>query len=612
MSAAWMRRIHHWLGLIIGLQLLLWMSSGVVMSVLDAERARGRDTRVPRQAQPPWPHDVLSPNEVLARAGTAVHGLTTAWLLDLPVYRLAAGKSTRLVDARSGQTVELTPALAQRLAVATYKGPGQPGMAQLVEPSLETRSHDGPVWRVPFSDAEDTTVYLSRQGDLLAHRNNTWRLFDFFWMLHIMDYSGRKDFNNALVVGSAVGGLWLALSGTWLLFTSFRLAEFVPRRWRAQRQLVVLTPDGQRLRGVAAASGDTVFVALARHGLPLPSNCGGGQSCGLCAVRVRGVAPPATAADRLQLSRTKLDAGYRLACNLPVSTDLQLEVGGGAESWTTHTATVEQVRAVSPLLRELVLKPGFKPGPAYRPGSYVQLHVPPYVMSPAQLQVPDEHVADWGRLALPAKWHNKAALRRSYSLSTPVDLSDGRLSLLVRFLTPDAGGGRHAPGRGSAYLYGLQVGDEVAFNGPFGDFALQPGGREKIFIGGGAGMGPLRAMILELLQRGAREPLHFWYGARTLRESPYQDEMTRLAAQHANFRWQLVLSDDPEAPAGDAPPLTGRVHEAVEARLLRQHTHLAACDFYVCGPPAMLAATLACLRSLGVKDERISFDDFKL
>jgi Na+-transporting NADH:ubiquinone oxidoreductase subunit F len=130
-----------------------------------------------------------------------------------------------------------------------------------------------------------------------------------------------------------------------------------------------------------------------------------------------------------------------------------------------------------------------------------------------------------------------------------------------------------------------------------------------VFIGGGAGMAPLRAMIRSLLQSGAREPLHFWYGARSYRDAPYVDEMRAFAEKHTNFNWQLVLSDEGHGGAGVAK---GLVHEAARDALLRTHPNLDACEFYVCGPPAMLAATRALLKEMGVSEDRVAFDDFKI
>lgn len=603
----WMRKIHKWIGLLIGLQLVLWMSSGFVMSLLDADKVRGREFRAPPASQQPWPKDAMPVSRVLSSATEAAQNVSTGWLLDQPVYRLSGEKVVRLFNARSGERVELDTASARRLAIASYRGPGAPGEAQLVEQSLETRTHDGKVWRIPFSDANDTTVYLSQQGDVLEHRNNSWRLFDVFWMLHIMDYTGRQDFNNPLVVSAAVGGFWLALSGIWLLLTSFSLAEFIPKRWRSTRSLLVHAPDGSRLRSLRGSAGDTVFVALAGQGLRLPSNCGGGQSCGLCEVRVRGGAPAATSADRALLSKAKIEAGHRLACNLKLDHNLDIEVRGGAELWTEHKATVESVRAVSPFLREIVLVPEHKPGADYRPGAYIQVHVPEYKMVAQQIDVPENQRAHWHGLRLPSQWANAQRLRRSYSLSAPVEQTDGRLTLLVRFCHGKLGGKNLPPGKGSSYVYGLKAGDSLQYSGPFGDFAMQAGGREKVFIGGGAGMAPLRAMIRAQLHKGAGEPVHFWYGARTLKDAPYVDEMEALAAKFGNFTWQLVLSDE----AGGSGP-TGLVHEAVRDGLLQRHPDLPGCDFYLCGPPPMLAATRGMLRKLGVVDERVAFDDFKI
>lgn len=603
----WMRKIHKWIGLLIGLQLVLWMSSGFVMSLLDAEKVRGREFRGPVAAKQPWPAGTAAVGGVLAKAQEAAQSVSTGWLLDRPVYRVTGEKATFLVDAKTGERVELDALLARRLAQASYNGPGSASPATLVEQSLETRTHDGKVWQVKFGDDEDTTVYVTQQGDVLDHRNQTWRLFDLFWMLHIMDYTGRQDFNNPLVVTAAVGGFWLALSGIWLLFTSFSLAEFIPKRWRSTRALMVHAPDGSRLRSLRAHAGDTVYVTLAQQGMQLPSNCGGGQTCGLCEVRVRGSAPDATSADRSLISPSRIEAGCRLACNLKLDRNLDIEVKGGAELGTVHEADVESVRALSPFLREIVLNPKDKPGPEYRPGAFIQVHVPAYRMGRHQIDAPQEHHSAWAGLHLPSQWSSGALLRRSYSLSAPVRQTDGRLTLLVRFCHGKQGGKNHPPGKGSAYVFGLKAGDRLQYSGPFGDFAIQHGQREKIFIGGGAGMAPLRAMIRDLLDSGATEPIHFWYGARTAAEAPYVEEMQALAARHANFTWQLVLSEE----RGGSHP-AGLVHEVAKAGLLQEHPDLVSCDFYLCGPPLMLAATRTMLRQLGVADDKVAFDDFKI
>lgn len=607
----WMRRIHKWLGLIIALQFVLWMASGLMMALLDKDTVQGHQYRVHAQdALRLWPVDAIPIEDIISISGREAHVINSAWLLDRPVYQLFDGDSFHIYDALDASAVEIDADIARSIAAASYAGPGAAQTPLLLERTLEARAYPGRSWRVDFDDPEETTVYLSAQtGDVLVHRNRTWRLFDVFWMLHIMDYTERANFNNPLVIGMGIGGLWMALSGVWLLVASFRVSEFVPRRWRRTHEISVLSPKGECLRTIPASTGDDVYVALARHEIHLPSNCGGGQSCGLCEVRVRGVPPVPTSADKAHLSESKLRMGYRLACNLVASDDLQIEAAGGAALWMQHDAVVERVDAVAPFLREIVLRPVTPIGSDYRPGSYIQIHVPPYKMGRDQLMYPERHAKDFSSISLPERWENREQIRRSYSLSLPTALSDGRLTLLARLCHGQQQKKRHLPGKGSAYLYSLQPGDQVRYSGPFGDFAITPGGREKVFIGGGAGMGPLRAMILECLEQGVSEKIHYWYGSRSIRDTPYLQQMKDLAERHLNFSWNLVLSEETEVHDGVH---AGMVHSVVDAMLLRQHPNLASCDFYVCGPPAMLVATRNLLQSLGIPDERVAFDDFKI
>lgn len=597
----WMKRLHKWVGVIIAIQFVLWMSSGVVMSLLDAHKVQGSEFRIKPPAPAAWPADVLAPETVLAASSDKVMTITSAWLLERPVYRMQNDKRSWLVGAADGAVVTVDAPLAQEIAAASYGGTGKPATPRLLNYSLETRAHKEPVWRVDFNDADETTVYVSGKfGNVLEHRNSTWRLFDIFWMLHIMDYSERMNFNNPLLVSSAVGGLWMALTGVWLLFTSVRMAEFVPSRWRRLRTVKVFGGEGAAVRTIDAAEGDTVFRALARSGLQLPSNCGGGQSCGLCTVRCIGKAPEPSAADRALLSARKLAGGYRLACGLPVRRSLEIDVGNALALQTAHAATVTSVVAVTPFLREITIRP--ERPISCRPGAYVQVHVPAYRRDASHIDVPEHHREDWRALGPITLLANDVPVRRSYSLSVPVEQVGGQLSFLVRFLP-----GKQ-PGRGSGYMYTLKKGDALCFSGPFGDFALKPGKREKVFIGGGAGMAPLRAMIHELFSKGASEPIHFWYGARNRRDAPYVDEMDALARKYANFHWHLVLSEEGANGKGKA----AFVHEAVQEGLLLNHADIASLEFYVCGPPAMLEATRRLLRKQGVADANIAFDDFKV
>ncbi|MHB8911359.1 MAG: PepSY domain-containing protein [Lysobacter sp.] len=608
----WIRRLHKWVGLIIVLQFVVWMGSGLLMSLLDPDSLEGRDHQTSQAPEASaWPQGLLAPAQVLAAAKSPVQAIETAWLQERPVYRLTHKSTVWLVDAQAGRPVPIDAAMARSIAAADYAGEARAGQPERMKTAtLEVRGHEGPIWRVPFGDEDNTTLYVSGQdGRILERRNDTWRVFDFVWMLHIMDYTGRQDFNNPLVIMAASGGLWIALSGFWLLVTSFRLSEFIPPRWRRIRELAVFDPDGTRLRSVESHTGDSVYLALARNGLQLPSNCGGGQSCGLCEVRVRGIAPAPTSADRVHLSESRLRMGHRLACNLAVGGDTEIEVAGGAGLWTERTAKVESITAITPFLREIVLAADTAPGAEFQPGAYLQIHVPGYTLQRHDIDHPEHHRDDWAALDLPGTLASKEPVRRCYSLAFPVEKAGGHLTLLARFSPGRQDRKRHPTGKGSTYLYSLKPGDSIRFSGPFGDFALKPGGREKIFIGGGAGMAPLRAMVHSLLDNGATERIHFWYGARNPREAPYVDEMAELARRHANFTWHLVLSEEAEHAAG---LVKGLVHEATHEGLLRDHPDIHACEFYLCGPPAMLSATRQLLTKLGIEDDRVAFDDFKI
>lgn len=225
----WMRRLHIWVGLVVGLQFLLWMGSGLVMSLLDAEQVHGAVTRAAAPAPRAWVGGMLAPSQVLAAQREAVDTLATGWLEDRPVYRLAQGKRAWLVDARDGRPLTVDATRAVRLAAASYRGVFPASSARLLASSMEVRDHLGPVWRVDVQDAEETAVYVSATtGDVVAHRNWSWRVFDVAWMLHIMDYSGRSSFNHPLVIGSAVLGVLLVLGGVWLLIVSFKPRRAAP------------------------------------------------------------------------------------------------------------------------------------------------------------------------------------------------------------------------------------------------------------------------------------------------------------------------------------------------------------------------------------------------
>jgi uncharacterized iron-regulated membrane protein len=221
-----MRWMHKWLGLLLALQFLLWMLSGLVMSLLDHDQVSGATHRAAPTPPPAWPRDAVSPDVVLRGVDAPVRRIDATWLLDRPVFRLQYADTVAVHDALSAELISIGANTAAAIAARDYRGDASATSPQwLPLAPLEARPAQGSIWRVDFSDAEDTTLYISAEdGRVLQRRNRSWRWFDVAWMLHIMDYRGRSNFNNPLVVASAAAGVWIALSGVWLLCVTLRLS----------------------------------------------------------------------------------------------------------------------------------------------------------------------------------------------------------------------------------------------------------------------------------------------------------------------------------------------------------------------------------------------------
>jgi uncharacterized iron-regulated membrane protein len=216
------RRIHKWVGLILGLQFVIWTVSGAIMAVLDMETVAG-GPRPPTQAALAFPSSSSGwPQIQRALGSAAITSLSVRPMLDRHVIEVGTEKGVRLFDAMSGSSVEVDGALASRLAQASYAGSAAIGKVELLSgPTLATREHDGPAWRVDFADEQNTSFYIAQStGKLLERRNDTWRLWDFVWMLHNMDYLNRTSFNHPLIIVVGFGAVWLAITGLWLLFTT--------------------------------------------------------------------------------------------------------------------------------------------------------------------------------------------------------------------------------------------------------------------------------------------------------------------------------------------------------------------------------------------------------
>jgi len=609
------RKLHKWLTLLIGVQLIIWLVSGTIISLVDHNEASGavtRSTNDPTKLSSTA--GSLFPLSELGLTKNAVRTVTLENILGHPTYRVIRDDTGVLFDAQNGQPIRVDKALAEEIAIDSYRGTGALISSERLElGSDEVRATPGPVWRIDFDDAMATRVYVSaNDGQLLAHRNSRWKLVDFLLMLHFMDYFRADSFNNPQIIAVGFGTLWIALSGLLLIYYSFSRSDFlwlpgVRSRGRKVNSMIgTTTRNGQLLELDGSLS---YYAGLSQHGVRLPSNCDGSASCGLCKVRYESDAPDHTAADREWIAEDGLADGIRLGCQHRPRADDVVVVPEMAFQKEAQRAVVVSSCWLTPLLKEIRLRP--ETPIRFVAGDYLEFPIPAYQVSLEQFSVPDTFSATWENLSLPEQWAHTASsnVSRTYSIAAaPDERAPQELMFTVRFSLPPSAS-EFLPGRGSSYMCSLKAGDRVAFRGPAGDFRLVDSDSEKILIGGGAGMAPLRSMALHLLENLRWQgSLRFWYGARNEQEILYRETLEALAAAHPNFEWAVALSD---VSAEDPwPGHRGHIHEAIYTSLLKDYPTLRECEFYLCGPPPMLAATRAMLRELGVPDSQVRFDDF--
>lgn len=366
--------------------------------------------------------------------------------------------------------------------------------------------------------------------------------------------------------------------------------------------------NGEPDKSIAVPAGGKLLNTLADAGIYLSSACGGGGTCGQCKCQVYDGGGSILPTETGFFTRSQIKDGWRLSCQVAVKQNLKIQVAPdffGVKQWE---CTVRSNDNVATFIKELVLEIPEGESVDFRAGGYVQLEVPPHVVKYKDFDIGEEYRGDWkhfGLFDLVSKVNETTT--RAYSMANYPD-ENGIIKFNIRISTPPPGTNL-PPGKMSSYVFNLKPGDKIKVFGPFGDFFAKDTDAEMVFIGGGAGMAPMRSHIFDQLRRlKTRRKISFWYGARSLREMFYEEDYDTLAAENDNFEWHIALSDP--QPEDHWSGLTGFIHNVVLDSHLKDHPAPEDCEYYMCGPPMMNAAVIKMLKDLGVEDESISLDEF--
>lgn len=363
-------------------------------------------------------------------------------------------------------------------------------------------------------------------------------------------------------------------------------------------------------RELTAPAGGRLLGTLADAEIFVPSACGGGGTCGQCRVKVLSGGGSLLPTEASLITKREAAEGERLACQVAVSQDMEIHVPDevfGVKKWE---CTVRSNDNVATFIKELVVE--LPPGELldFRAGGYIQIECPPHELSYSTFDIAEEYLEDWHKFDL-LKIQSKVTepTLRAYSMASYPEEKD-IIMLNVRIATPPPGAGKDVPtGIMSSYIFDLKPGDKCMVSGPYGEFFARETDNEMVFIGGGAGMAPMRSHIFDQLKRlDSKRRITFWYGARSLREAFYIEEFDELAGSHDNFEWHLALSDP--LPEDNWTGMVGFIHTVLYEHYLKDHPAPEDCEYYLCGPPMMNAAITRLLDDLGVEPENILFDDF--
>jgi len=367
--------------------------------------------------------------------------------------------------------------------------------------------------------------------------------------------------------------------------------------------------NSDETKALTVPGGRNLLAALAENQIFLPSACGGGGTCAMCKCRVVAGGGEILPTEKTHITRAEARDHLRLACQVKVRNDLSIVVPDEIFSIRKFTCAVVANANVATFIKELVLEIEAGVELDFQAGGYIQIDVPPYRLSFRDFAIEERFRPDWDRYRL---WNlvaeNDEPVYRAYSMASyPAEKRTVKLN--VRIATPPAEKPNVPPGIVSSYIFSLKPGDTVTVSGPYGEFHIKETEKEMVYIGGGAGMAPMRSHVFHLLKSlKSKRKISFWYGARSKREIFYAEEFEALARENPNFSFNLALSEPPPEDNWTGP--VGFIHQVVHDRYLAKHEEPEECEYYLCGPPPMIAAVKRMLDGLGVDPAAIALDEF--
>ena len=398
-------------------------------------------------------------------------------------------------------------------------------------------------------------------------------------------------------------GMFIAIVLALVFIIMFAKSKLVPE---GDVQILI---NGDPAKSITTSPGGKLLGALADSGIFVSSACGGGGSCGQCHVHIKSGGGEILPTELDHISKRDAKEGLRLSCQVAIKQDMDIELPEeifGVKKWECDVISNNNEAT---FIKELKL--GIPDGESvpFRAGGYIQLEAPPHHIKYSDFDVPEEYRPDWnhfGFFDVESKVDEETI--RAYSMANYPE-EEGIILLNVRIATPPPKNLSLPAGKMSSFIWSLKPGDKVTISGPFGEFFAKDTDAEMVFVGGGAGMAPMRSHIFDQLRRLKTDrKISFWYGARSAREMFYVEDFDMLAAENENFDWHVALSDP--QPEDNWEGMTGFIHLVLLENYLKDHPAPEDCEFYMCGPPMMNAAVINMLKDLGVEDENIMLDDF--